>query len=113
MSPAQHLVYLPQDWIGWGAGDNKKSLLRSSTNPQDHSELTENIKNKLKIDKILENYESIFKTIGIKKKETQLFGKHTHIYSNAFALRPRQEQCVKQTDRLEIAKVNIKVTDGI
>ena len=43
----------------------------------------------------------------------QLFGKHTHIYSNAFALRPRQEQCVKQTDRLEIAKVNIKVTDGI
>ena len=27
----------------------------------------------------------------------QLFGKHTHIYSNIFALRPRQEQCVKQT----------------
>ena len=46
-------------------------------------------------------------------KETQLFGKHTHIYSNAFSLRPRQEQCVKQTDRLEIAKVDIKVTHGI
>ena len=47
-----------------------------------------------------------------KMKETQLFGKHTHIYSNAFALRPRQEQCVKQTDRLELEKVDIKVTGG-
>ena len=46
------------------------------------------------------------------KKETQLFGKHSHIYSNVFALRPRQEQCVKQTDRLKLEKVGIKVTDG-
>ena len=30
MTPAQNLGHLPQDQIGWGAGDNKKSLLRSS-----------------------------------------------------------------------------------
>ena len=45
-------------------------------------------------------------------KETQLFGKHTHIYSNAFALRPRQEQCVKQTDRLEVERLILRLHMG-
>ena len=36
MTPAQHLGHLPQDWIGWGAGDNKKIMLPSSTNPRDY-----------------------------------------------------------------------------
>ena len=30
MTPPQNLGHLPQDQIGWGAGDSKKSLLQSS-----------------------------------------------------------------------------------
>ena len=62
---------------------------------------------------LIEGQKSNYSTHKLYKKETQLFGKHSHIYSNVFALRPRQEQCVKQTDRLEVAKVDIKVTHGI
>ena len=35
ITPAYHLVHLPLSLHGWGAGDNKKSLLRSSIDLQD------------------------------------------------------------------------------